>query len=171
MDKGYVKWKCEVGTCIVTYCAKWLLTKHLKEVYGLVVENAKPGKPSTFERSPQHQDHVKMNVCILRNVMAMQRWNDQKVISHVCAQAYCKFLQQIFPLLFLEPYNHPKTTKLNPNTPWMKKIIKKKNIDYCCFLPSMNHFRFMEIQYKCQLFCPTYFIGFSIPIFNIPCHL
>jgi hypothetical protein len=37
------KWKCKVGTCIVTYCAKWLLTKHLKEVHGLVVEKAKFG--------------------------------------------------------------------------------------------------------------------------------
>jgi hypothetical protein len=29
------KWKCKVGICIVAYCAKWLLTKHLKEVHGL----------------------------------------------------------------------------------------------------------------------------------------
>jgi hypothetical protein len=29
-------------------------------------------------------------------------------------------LQQIFPMFGLEPYKHPKTTKLNPNTPWMK---------------------------------------------------
>jgi hypothetical protein len=46
------KWKCKVGIYIVAYCAKWLLTKHLKEVHGLVVENAKPRRPSTFERCP-----------------------------------------------------------------------------------------------------------------------
>jgi hypothetical protein len=54
--------------------------------------------------------------------------------------------QQILPLLFPKPYKHPKTTKLNPNTPWMKQNYKKTiNIDYYYFLPSMNHHRFMEI--------------------------
>jgi hypothetical protein len=46
------KWKCKVGICIVAYCGKWLLTKHFKEVHGLVVEKAKPGRPSTSERGP-----------------------------------------------------------------------------------------------------------------------
>jgi len=49
-----LKWKCKVGTCIVAYCAKWLLAKHLKEVHGLVVEKVKPRRPSTFERGLQH---------------------------------------------------------------------------------------------------------------------
>jgi hypothetical protein len=31
-----LKWKCKVGICIVAYCAKWLLIKHLKEVHGLM---------------------------------------------------------------------------------------------------------------------------------------
>jgi hypothetical protein len=65
------KWKCKVGICIVTYCAKWLLTKHLKEVHGLLVEKAKPGRFSIFEGSLQHQDHAKMNVCILGDAMAV----------------------------------------------------------------------------------------------------
>jgi hypothetical protein len=86
MEVG-LKWKCKVGICIVAYCAKWLLTKHLKEVYGLVVEKAKLGKLSTCEESPQHQDHVKMNVRILRNAMVMQRWNDQNVMNCVRAKA------------------------------------------------------------------------------------
>jgi hypothetical protein len=42
--KVELKWKCKVGICIVAYCAKWLLTKHLKEVHGLVVKNAKLGR-------------------------------------------------------------------------------------------------------------------------------
>jgi hypothetical protein len=45
MDKKWtkvgLKWKCKVSTCIVAYCAKSLLTKHLKEVHGLVAEKAK----------------------------------------------------------------------------------------------------------------------------------
>jgi hypothetical protein len=34
-------------------------------------------------------------------------------------------LQQTFLLLCFEPYKHPQTTKLNPNTPWMKQNYKK----------------------------------------------
>jgi hypothetical protein len=71
-----LKWKCKVGTCIIAYCAKWLLTKHLKEVHGLVTEKAKPGRPSTSARGPRHQDHAKMNARILGNAMAVQRRND-----------------------------------------------------------------------------------------------
>jgi hypothetical protein len=71
-----LKWKCKVGICIVAYNAKWILTKHFKEMHGLVVEKAKPRRPSTFERSPRHHDHVKVNARILGNVMAMQRQND-----------------------------------------------------------------------------------------------
>jgi len=48
-------------------------------VHGLVAEKAKPGRPSTFEKG--HQDHAKMNVHISRNVMAMQRQNDQMVVN------------------------------------------------------------------------------------------
>jgi hypothetical protein len=44
------KWKCKVGTCIVTYCAKWLLTKHLKEVHYLVTKKVKPRRLSTSKR-------------------------------------------------------------------------------------------------------------------------
>jgi hypothetical protein len=42
-----LKWKCKVGICFVTYCAKWFLTKHLKQVHGLMAEKAKLGRPST----------------------------------------------------------------------------------------------------------------------------
>jgi hypothetical protein len=46
-----LKWKCKVSICIVTYCAKWLLTKHLKEVHGLVTEKAKLGRPLISKKS------------------------------------------------------------------------------------------------------------------------
>jgi len=80
------KWKCKVGTCTITYCAKWLLTKHLAEVHGLVAEKSKPGRPSTSAGGPQHQDHAKMNARILGNAMAVQRRNDQKVASRARAK-------------------------------------------------------------------------------------
>ncbi len=81
------KWKCKVGTYNVAYCAKWLLTKHLKEVHGLVVEKAKPGRFLIFEGGLRHQDHAKMNVRILKDAMAVQRRNDQKVVNFACAKA------------------------------------------------------------------------------------
>jgi hypothetical protein len=81
------KWKCKVGNCTVAYCAKWLLTKHLKEVHGLVAEKSKPGRPSTAARGPRHQDHAKMNARILGNALAVQRQNDHKVISRARAKA------------------------------------------------------------------------------------
>jgi hypothetical protein len=94
-DKEWMKvgseWKCKVGTCIVAYSTKWLLTKHLKEVHGLVVKKVKPRRLSTFERSTQHQDHVKMNICMLRNAMVVQRWNDQKVTNLVFAKTQCEW--------------------------------------------------------------------------------
>jgi hypothetical protein len=60
-----LKWKCKVGTGISAYCAKWLLTKHLKEMHGLVVKKVKLGRPSTSEKGFQHQNHAKMNIRIL----------------------------------------------------------------------------------------------------------
>jgi hypothetical protein len=37
-------------------------------------------------------------------------------------------LQQIGPLFGPEPYKHPKITKLNRNTPWIKYNNNNKNI-------------------------------------------
>jgi len=79
------KWKCKVHNCSVAYCAKWLLTKHLKEVHGLVAKKSKPRRPSIAAGGPWHQDHAKMNARILGNAMAVQRRNDHKVLS--CARA------------------------------------------------------------------------------------
>jgi len=45
--------------------------------------------------------------------------------------------QQTLPLLCPEPYKHPKTTKSNPNTPWMKQnyYLKKTLIIIFSYLP------------------------------------
>jgi len=43
-------------------------------------------------------------------------------------------LPQTFPVFGPEPYKHPKTTRLNPHTPWMKCNKKTINIGYYCFL-------------------------------------
>jgi hypothetical protein len=50
-------------------------------------EKAKPKMPSTSAGGPRHQNHIKMNIRILGHIMAMQRWNNQKAINHICAKA------------------------------------------------------------------------------------
>jgi len=106
------KWKCKVGTCIVAYCAKWLLTKHLKEVHGLVKEKAKPRRPSTFAGGPRHQDHAKMNVCILGNAMVVQRRNDQKVASRAHAKAKREWNHLVVVAKQFPPLLKPTLVKL-----------------------------------------------------------
>jgi hypothetical protein len=71
------KSKCKIGTCIVAYYAKWLLTKHLKKVHGLLKKKAKNGRLSIFEKGPQHQNHVKMNARILRDAMTHPKLFDR----------------------------------------------------------------------------------------------
>jgi hypothetical protein len=107
-----LKWKCKVGACIVAYCAKCLLTKHLKEVHGLVVEKAKPRRPATSIRGPQHQDHAKMNVWILGNGVVMQRWNDQKVISCTRAKAQHEWDKRVTLAKQCPPFPKPTLVKL-----------------------------------------------------------
>ncbi len=106
------KWKCKVSICIVAYCAKWLLTKHLKEVHGLVAKKAKPGRPSTSSRGLRHQDHAKMNVHILGNAMAMQRRNDQKVVSCAHAKAQHEWNHLVVVAKQCPPFPKPALVKL-----------------------------------------------------------
>jgi len=68
-----LKWKCKIGIFIVTHFTKWLLTKNLKEVHGLVAKKAKPKRPTTSKKGPWHQNHAKMNIRILGNAMIVQR--------------------------------------------------------------------------------------------------
>jgi hypothetical protein len=110
--KVELKWKCKVGTCIVTYYAKWLLTKHLKEVHGLMIKKAKLGRPSTSERSPQHQDHAKMDICILRDAMVVQTQNDQKVVSRVHAKAQRKWDELVIVVKQCPPLSKSTLVKL-----------------------------------------------------------
>jgi len=56
-------------------------------VHSLVAEKSKPGRPSTSAKGPRHQDHAKMNARILGNAMAVQRRNDQKVVSCASGKA------------------------------------------------------------------------------------
>jgi hypothetical protein len=106
------KWKCKIDTYIVTYCAKWLLTKHLKEMHGFVAKKAKPKRPSTFERGLRHQDHAKINAHILGNAMAVERWNDQKVISSTCTKGQYEWDKLVTIAKQCPPFPKPALVKL-----------------------------------------------------------
>jgi hypothetical protein len=56
-------------------------------VHGLVAKKAKPKRLLISKKGPQHQNHVKMNVHILGDVMAVQRRNDRKVVNRTRAKA------------------------------------------------------------------------------------
>ncbi len=107
-----LKWKCKVGIYIVTYCVKWLLTKHFKKMHGLVVEKVKHAKLSTFEIGLWRQDNVKMNTYILGNAMAVQRWNDQKVAHNTHAKAQRKCNKLVIIVEQCPPLPKPTLVKL-----------------------------------------------------------
>jgi len=45
-NKDKSKWQHKINNCTITCAIKWLLSKHLKEVHGLVAEKAKFARPS-----------------------------------------------------------------------------------------------------------------------------
>jgi len=120
------KWRCKVGTYTIAYCAKWLLTKHLKEVHGLVAKKAKLGRPSTAAGGPQHQDHAKMNARILGNAMAVQRRNDQKVASRARAKAQRKWENLVVVAKQCPPFPKPGLVKLA-----LKQLLKMLGLTTC----------------------------------------
>jgi hypothetical protein len=82
------------------------------KVHGLVVEKAKPRRPSTSEGNLRHQNHAKMNIHILGNVMVMQKQNDQKVANHICAKAQHKLDKVIIVVKQCPPLSKPILIKL-----------------------------------------------------------
>ncbi len=77
----------------------------------MVAKKVKHGKLSTSERGPQHQDHVKMNVHILGNVM-VKRQNDQKVVSRAHAKVQHEWDKQIIVTEQCPPLPKPTLVKL-----------------------------------------------------------
>jgi hypothetical protein len=88
------------------------LTKHLKEVHGLVAEKAKPERPLIVVRGPRHQDHAKMNVRILGNAMVVQRRNDQKVANRVRAKTQREWKNLVAVTKQCPPFPKPGLVKL-----------------------------------------------------------
>ncbi len=84
----------------------------MKEVHGLVAEKAKPRRPSTFAGGPRKQDHAKMNAQILGNAMAVQRRNDQKVVSRTHAKAQQEWDKLVTFVKQCPPFQKPTLVKL-----------------------------------------------------------
>ncbi len=77
-----------------------------------MVEKAKPKRPLISTGGPQHQNHAKMNVRILGNAMAVQRRNDQKVISRVRAKALREWNHLVVVAKQCSPFPKPTLVKL-----------------------------------------------------------
>ncbi len=56
-----------------------------------MAEKVKLKRPSTSKGGPRHQNHARMNARILGDALAMQRQNDQKVVSRAHAKAQCEW--------------------------------------------------------------------------------
>ncbi len=81
------KWKCKINGCTNTYAAEWLLRQHLDNKHGLCMELGKYGRPSTRVGGPRQQNHHAMNVRILNNLHARQKWNEKKALDRVKKKA------------------------------------------------------------------------------------
>ncbi len=77
------KWKCKINGCTNTYAVKWLLCQHLDNKHRLCMEVGKFGRPFTCVRGPRQQNHHVMNIRILNNPHARQKWNEKKVLDRV----------------------------------------------------------------------------------------
>ncbi len=75
-------------------------------------EKAKSWRPSTFARGPRHQNHAKMNVRILGNAQAVQRRNDQKVVSCACAKVKKEWVKLVIITKQCPPFPKPIFVKL-----------------------------------------------------------
>ncbi len=77
-----------------------------------MAKKAKPRRLSTSEGGPQHQDHVKMNICILEDVIIMQRRKDQKIDSCARAKAPCEWDKLVIVAEQCPPLPKPTLVKL-----------------------------------------------------------
>lgn len=84
-----LKWMSKFGTCSIAYAMKWLFTQHFKKMHNLEIKKAKSNSPLIHERGSCHQDHVRMNTCILSDAHAIQSQNDQKVVAQALHEGPC----------------------------------------------------------------------------------
>ncbi len=81
------RWKCKINGCTDAYAAKWLLCQHFGQETWALHEVGKFGRPSTHVGGPRQQNHHTMNVQILSNPQARQKWNEKKALDRVKRKA------------------------------------------------------------------------------------
>ncbi len=79
-----------------------------------MAKKAKHGRLSTFKGSLRHQEHAKMNDYILGDAMAMQRQNDQKVVSRIHAKVQHEWDKLVIIVEQCPPLPKPILVKLAP---------------------------------------------------------
>ncbi len=77
------RWKCKINGCTNTYVAKWLFRQHLDNKHGLRMEVGKSSRPFTCVGGPRQQNHHTMNIWILSNSHARQKWNEKKAFDRM----------------------------------------------------------------------------------------
>jgi hypothetical protein len=75
------KCSCKVDACTSFYVAKWLFYQHLEQTHSLRMQAKKSRHPSICPWGPRQQDHSSMNVRILSNSHARQKWNEKKALD------------------------------------------------------------------------------------------
>jgi hypothetical protein len=74
---------CKVNACISSYAGKWLFHKHLDQTHGLYMQLGRSRHSSICFRGLRQQDHISINVSILNNPHARQKWNEKKTFYRV----------------------------------------------------------------------------------------
>ncbi len=74
---------CKVNACTSSYVGKWLFRKHLDQTHGLQMQLGRYRRSSICFKGLRQQDHISINVCILNDPHARQKWNEKKTFDQV----------------------------------------------------------------------------------------
>jgi hypothetical protein len=75
------RWCCKVNACTRFYAPKWLFCRNLDQKHGFQMQLNGFGGPSIHPKSPRQQNHIPMNVRILNNLHATQKWNENNAFD------------------------------------------------------------------------------------------
>ncbi len=72
---------CKVDACTSSNVAKWLFCQHLEKTHSLQMQAKKSRCPSICHGGLGQQYHNSMNVYILGDLHARQKWNEEKTLD------------------------------------------------------------------------------------------
>jgi hypothetical protein len=112
MDKGWVEMKVQIWHLHCRILCQMVVDQTFEGSAWLGGKKGQLGRPSTSTGGLRRQDHAKMNARILGHAMAMQRRNDQKVISHIRVKAQRKWNHLVVVTKQCPPFPKPALVKL-----------------------------------------------------------